>query len=272
MIAKRAIHSRTRIVLAFASFNFDSVSYIPGLQNMTLTDVQKFTGLVKGAGGTVSLSIGGATYPFFGSDLYSRPGDLAANINGVLVTCGFDGIDFDIEDSYMNVGPDFASTAASVINTLRSLNGSLYISLTTPAQAWSAGMYQQTLLNMTIGNINAWQPMEYDLWIQSGSSYSTQIMWDINYYLTQWSVTPSKIVLGLMPGSDDMNHVLGLQDALALTTFATEKGLLGLMTWDANIDSLGVDGNAQYAYLMGIQAQLATLDAALGGSNWCCIV
>ena len=272
MIAKGAIHSRTRIVLAFASFNFDSTTYIPGLQNMTGADVQKFTALVKGAGGTVSLSIGGATYPFFGSDLYTRPGDLAANINGVLVAYGFDGVDFDIEDSYMNVGPDFASTAASLINTLRSLNGSLYISLTTPAQAWSAGMYQQTLLNMTIGNINAWQPMEYDLWIQSGSSYSSQIVWDINYYLTQWSVAPSKIVLGLMPGSDDMNHVLGLQDALALTTFATEKGLLGVMTWDADIDSLGVDGNAPYAYLMGMQAQLATLDAGLGGSDWCCIV
>jgi len=272
MINKGAISGNTRIVLAFASFNFDSGDYIPGLQNLTMADVQKFTALVHGAGGKVSLSIGGATYPFFGSDLYSRPGDLAANINRVLLGCGFDGVDFDIEDSYTNVGADFVDAAASLINTLRSLNSGLYISLTTPAQAWSAGMYQQSLLNMTIGNIDAWQPMEYDLWIQPGSTYSEQIKWDINYYLTQWSVAPAKIVLGLMPGSDDMKHVLGLQDALALTTFATEQGLMGVMTWDANIDSAGIAGNAPYAYLMGIQAQLHALAAALDGDGSCCSI
>ena len=28
------------------------------------------------------------------------------------------------------------------------------------------------------------------------------------------------------------------------------------MTWDANIDSTGIDGNAPYAYSMGIQSML----------------
>jgi len=256
MIAKSAIKPSARIALAFASFNFDSASYIPGLGSMSIEQVQQFTNLVHSIGAKVSLSIGGATYPFAGSDLYERPGDLATNINQLLETCGFDGVDFDIEDSSASVPADFATQAASVINTLRSLNSKLFISLTTPAQAWGAGMYQQTLLNLTIGNLNAWQPMEYDLWIDPANTYYTQIMWDIMYYMNTWKVAPNKMVLGLMPGADDTNHDLSLQDALNLTQFAKTNGLQGVMTWDANIDAAGVDGNAPYAFCMGIQASL----------------
>lgn len=256
MINKSVLTSNTRIVLAFASFNFDSPTYIPGLGSMTVADLQQLTSLVHGHNAKISLSVGGATYPFSGSDLYSRPGDLANNINQNLVTCGFDGVDFDIEDSYSNVPSDFANQAASVINTLRSINNGIYISLTTPAQAWGQGMYQQTLLNLTIGNINAWQPMEYDLWIDPAHTYYTQIMWDINYYMNTWKVSPSKIILGLMPGNDDMCHNLTLQDALNLTSFSLQQSLQGVMTWDANIDSKGIDGNAPYAYCSGIQVML----------------
>jgi chitinase len=256
MIAKSAIKVGTRIALAFASFNFDSISYIPGLGSMTIAQVQQFTNLVHAHGGNVSLSIGGATYPFAGSDLYARPGDLASNIHQVLEACGFDGVDFDIEDSSASAPVDFATHAASVINTLRSLNAKLFISLTTPAQAWGTGMYQQSLLNLTIGNLNAWQPMEYDLWIDPALTYYGQIVSDIQYYLSNWKVAPEKIVLGLMPGADDAKHTLSLQDALNLTQFAKANGLQGVMTWDANIDSKGIDGNAPYAFCMGIQSAL----------------
>jgi chitinase len=257
MINKNVLQANTRIILAFASFNFESTSYIPGISgNLTMADIQQINNLVHSHGGKISLSIGGATYPFTGSSLYNKPGDLANNINQILINCGFDGVDFDIEDYYGNVPSDFANQAASLINTLRSLNSGLYISLTTPAQAWSAGCYQQNLLNLTIGNINAWQPMEYDLWIQSGSTYYDQVMWDINYYISNWSVNPSKMILGLMPGNDDMSHDLSLQDALNLTSFAKSNQLQGVMTWDANIDSTGPDGNAPYAYSLGIQSIL----------------
>jgi hypothetical protein len=117
-------------------------------------------------------------------------------------------------------------------------------------------MYQQSLLNMTIGNLDAWQPMEYDIWIDSANSYAQQIQWDINYYMKTWSVPTTKIVLGLMPGPDDMGHVLSLQDALNLTSFAKSLNLKGIMTWDADLDSQGLSGNASYAYTMGIQSML----------------
>jgi chitinase len=256
MINNSVIKTNTRIILAFASFNFVSNDYIPGIFNMNLDDLKNFTDLVHNSGGKVNLSIGGATYPFYESDLYDKPGDLANNINELLIKCGFDGVDFDIEDSSNVVPNDFAINAASLINSLRNINKTLNITLTTPAQAWLSINYQQKLINLTFGNIDAWQPMEYDLWIDTGLTYYEQIEYDINYYIDNWSVNPNKIILGLMPGKDDNNINLSLEDALILTSFAKTKKLQGVMTWSANIDSSGCDGNAKYAYSLGIQTTL----------------
>ena len=253
MIAKGALTKNTRLVLAFASFNFVDATYIPGLQHMTMSDVLNLVALVHAAGAQISLSVGGATYGFANSDLYSEPGALAANINAVLTSCGFDGVDFDIEDPSSTAPADFANQAASIINTLRSINPTLYITLTTPAQAWAPDMYQQNLLNLTITNLDAWQPMEYDLWLDPANTYPNQILWDLNFYMTTWAVPSDKISLGLMPGHDDEDHLLTLQDALNITAQAKVQGL---MTWDINIDSKGIDGNAPYAFTMGIQSLL----------------
>ena len=62
--------------------------------------------------------------------------------------------------------------------------------------------------------------------------------------------------MGLMPALDDLSHNLSLSDSMNLTTFAVSKGLQGVMTWDANIDSTGPDGNSPYAYSLGIQSKL----------------
>ena len=277
MISKNVLTPDSRIILAFASFNFSSTDYIPGLGNMTIDQVKQLTTLVHNNNLKISLSIGGATYPFVGSDLYIRPGDLANNINTIITNCSFDGVDFDIEDNSTNVPSDFVNNTASLINTLRNINQSLYISLTTAAQAWGTNMWQQQVINLTIGNIDAWQPMEYDLWLSSKNylgihpnkensdrfqiiadvaDYYNQIIYDINYYITTWGIAPNKIVLGLMPGKDDIGHDMNLNDALNLTTYAKNMGLKGVMTWDANIDSMGIDNNAPYAYCMGIQSTL----------------
>jgi chitinase len=255
MINKSVLKPNSCVILAFASFNFSSTDYIPGIGNLNLDDLKKLTSLVHSNGAHISLSIGGATYPFYNSDLYNRPGDLANNINILLNKCEFDGVDFDIEDP-SNVPAEFATNAASLINTLKGLNPNLNITLTTAAQAWSSTNYQQNLLNLTIGNLDAWQPMEYDLWIDPSSDYYNQIIFDINYYKNVWKVNPNKMIIGLMPGNDDMNHILTLQHALNITSFAKSNNLQGVMIWTANTDSKGCDGNAPYAYSMGIQSCL----------------
>jgi chitinase len=71
-----------------------------------------------------------------------------------------------------------------------------------------------------------------------------------------------------MPGKDDIGHDLTLENALNLTTFAKQQGLHGVMTWDANNDSHGIDNNAPYAYNMGILSQLKQIDVTIVKS--CC--
>ena len=256
MIDNDVIKEGVRVILAFASFNFISSQYIPGFGNVTMDDVKNVINMVHEVGAQISLSIGGATYPLYGSDLYAAPELLAENISGLLENAGFDGVDFDIEDSYNVVPANFATTAATIITTLRELQPDLNITLTTPAQAWSAEMYQRTLLNLTIDSLTAWQPMEYDLWINQGSDYITQIQYDVNYYMTEWNVPADKIILGLMCGPDDEEHVLTLKNALDMTTFAQTEELQGIMLWEAAIDARGCLGNAPYAYSLGIQAEL----------------
>jgi chitinase len=256
MIDKEVIKEGVRVILAFASFNFISTQYIPGFGNVTMDDVKNVINMVHSVDAHISLSIGGATYPLYNSDLYTEPELLAENIGGLLENAGFDGVDFDIEDSYNVVPANFSTTAATIITTLRELQPDLNITLTTPAQAWGDGMYQSTLLNLTMDAISAWQPMEYDLWISPDSDYTTQIASDINYYMTQWNVPADKIILGLMCGPDDEDHVLTLKNALDMTTFAQIEELQGVMMWEAAIDARGCVGNAPYAYSLGIQAEL----------------
>ena len=50
-------------------------------------------------------------------------------INLILNKCGFDGVDFDIEDQSYVVPNNFATNTASLINTLKSLNNNLNILL-----------------------------------------------------------------------------------------------------------------------------------------------
>ena len=256
MIDNDVIKEGVRVILAFASFNFISSQYIPGFGNVTIDDVKNIINMVHEVGAEISLSIGGATYPLHGSDLYTAPDTLAENISGLLENAGFDGVDFDIEDSYNVVPANFATTAATIITTLRELQPDLNITLTTPAQAWLAEMYQRTLLNLTIDSLTAWQPMESDLVINQGTDYTTQIQYDINYYMTEWNVPADKIILGLMCGPDDEEHVLTLKNALDMTTFAQTEELQGIMLWEGAIDAQGCLGNAPYAYSLGIQAEL----------------
>jgi len=66
MISKNVMQN-TRVMLAFASFNFAGTDYIPGFEGITISETQSIVNLVRANGGKISLSIGGATFPFYGS-------------------------------------------------------------------------------------------------------------------------------------------------------------------------------------------------------------
>lgn len=270
MINNGTINSNSMIDIAFASYNWDPnhPNNIPGLQ-MTKAQLTQIVNMIHAAGGKVNLSVGGANsaYNYYGSTMYGQPWATAKYINDTVESCGIDGVDFDVEDSAASVPADFATQQAEVINTLRSMNSSLYISLTLPAQAWGSNDYQKQLLGLTMGNINTFVPMEYDLWIDPKNTYEQQIQSDVNYYINDWGVPPSKITLGLMPGPNDLKQNLSLADAKDLAKWAVSQGLNGVMTWDAETDAQGIDGNPAYAYTKALESILPASHAvgSLGG-------
>jgi chitinase len=260
MIKNGAIQSNTSVDIAFASYNWDpsNPNTIPGLGNLSSAELQQIVKLIHSVGAKVNLSIGGANsaYNYYGSTMYGQPWQTATYINNAIHNYGFDGIDFDVEGQASSMPADFATQQAEVINTLRNLNPHVFISLTLPAQAWGSGDYQQKLLNLTIGNINTFMPMEYDLWVAPSNTYVQQIQSDVEYYMHNWGIPANKITLGLMPGPNDMKQDLSLQDAIQLSKWAVSQGLNGVMTWDADNDANGIDGNAPYAYTQGIEKVL----------------
>jgi len=272
MINNGTINSNSMVDIAFASYNWDPnhPDDIPGLQ-MTKAQLKQIVNMIHQVSGKVSLSIGGANsaYNYYGSTMYGQPWATAKYINNTVQDCEIDGVDFDVEGAASQMPSDFATQQAEVINTLRNMNPNLFITLTLPAQAWGSNDYQKQLLSLTIGNINTFVPMEYDLWIDPKNTYEQQIKSDINYYINNWGVPASKITLGLMPGPNDLNQNLSLDDAKDLAQWAVKQGLNGVMTWDAEIDAVGADGNAPYAYTKAIESVLQSSYKIhrLGSSN-----
>ena len=183
------INTNTRVILASANFNITNTDSIPGIDNMSTDDVislidslqaiyKTYNKNDKDDNNKISLSFGGK-HNFANSELYNKPIELANNINQLLTKFKFDGVDFNITDS-LPVPSDFVNNVSLLINTLRSINPKLYITLTTAAQAWESNNYEHSLISSTIDNINAWQVMEYDLNINTDLYvYVNQIQNDI---------------------------------------------------------------------------------------------
>jgi hypothetical protein len=97
--------------------------------------------------------------------------------------------------------------------------------------------------------------------VPQGGSYPQQIAQDILTYgpgplSTNWNVPFNKIMLGLMPGADDIGQVLALTDVIGtgepntglINTVVLRNGLYGVGTWDLNRDYAGVGGQSSLAY------------------------
>lgn len=257
------LNSNTRVILGFANFNITDpdADTIPGINNISAADIKNLEEVVqnKNIKSKLSLSIGGPNH-FANSDLYSNPEQLANNINKLLTKYKFDGVDFNLGDQNP-VSSDFINNVSSLINTLRSINKDLHITLTTGAQAWVPGNYEPELIKQTIDNINAWQVMEHDLYIFNFENYIQQIQYDINYYINTWEINPNKIIIILKPGIDNTGtdsdkHKLSLSDAVSGATFAQDKKCQGVGIWTSYIDSKGCDGNEPNEYSVEIKTLL----------------
>lgn len=256
------------INLAFASFGKNPPNAEISFANLSQSQLKELLDKVHQYGGEVKISFGGAAhidpagYQMWLSDYLKDRNDvstLASSITSFLQNYGFDGIDFDIEDR--GVAADFPDLAAALIKEIRQKLPNTDLTLTVPGQPW--GQYWVELIQKSVADVDHVNFMEYDIWIDTTGqgtggpkTYSTQIQWDINYYISNLGIPPHKIELGLMPGFDDIGNKLTVSDAVALAKWAQSIGLAGVMTWDLNRDYAGLEGAGSEAYSAGIMEAL----------------
>jgi GH18 family chitinase len=262
--------------IAFASYTF------PGLNGVQFAnpdaDTHTVIDYVHSQNGKVKISYGGASYAgpnYFISKTEGWPNNiptLVAGVTSVVTNYDFDGVDFDIEDSLpaTSSAEEFADQLFNFLTQVRRALPNKIISLTIPAQGW--GTYWKILAKKvaearTVDYINF---MEYDIWV-GAPSYSAQIEADILTYTSPigtfpapnysegWGIAASLIQLGLMPGRDDTNRDLTLDDAKTLTHYAVSNGLVGVMTWDLNRDAGIIDPANPYKYSTAIREILSQI-------------
>jgi chitinase len=283
-LQKMNINSSTTIDVSFANFDVyqNGQPSLNGLQ-MSSQDFQNLINYVHSRGGHVKLSFGGATYPLSqymnGQPNGLTPGAIAGGIAAIVKQYGLDGVDLDIEDP-QGANQPYPQFGQNVLQMLKDLNYNLgpnaNISLTIPGQSWAPTSWVGQLFNPSSSSglqpanqyVQHFNFMEYDLWIDPNgqgqgkpNSYVQQIEWDINYYVQHFHIPASQIMLGLMPGQDDMGQDLTLSQAQQLASFAMQAGLAGVMTWSLNRDYESQDGNSSEAYTNSI-------DFIFFGSKW----
>lgn len=266
--------------IAFASYQF------PGLNGVEFpnpsTDINTVISYVHSQNGKVKISYGGASgnqagSPYAISNTSGWPNNipsLVTNLQGVMNSYPFDGIDFDFEERPNIPAAEFAAQLFTFLTAVREKLPDAILSLTIPGQGW--GAYWEILAKKVgdaarAGNspVNYINFMEYDIWVANGQTYPGQIKADIETYtsssdvtpptngLPGWDIPPKIVQLGLMPGNDDTGQYLSVDDAEALTRYAISSGLVGVMTWDINRDAgtrpIPPLGTAPYAYSNGIQ-------------------
>lgn len=260
--------------VAFASYTF------PGLNGVQFSnpnvDTEAVINFVRSQNGKIKISYGGASYAgpnYFISQTAGWPDNipyLVEGVKNVVTSFNFDGVDFDIEDPAQTDAEKFSDQLFDFLKQIRNALPDKMISLTIPAQGW--GTYWKLLAQKvakanTVDYINF---MEYDIWINSSLTYRAQIEADILTYTSPtgtfpgpnfsegWGIPESMIQLGLMPGSDDTNQFLSLEDTKALTQYVISKGLVGIMTWDLNRDAGIIDPLNPYKYSNAIREILTT--------------
>jgi hypothetical protein len=261
--------------IAFASYTFPGLN---GIQfNSVSSDTQTVINYVHAQNGLAKISYGGASYAgpnYFISQTSGWPNNIPSLVSGVtdvVTSYGFDGVDFDIEDSLPGgtTAQDFANSLFSFLTQIRAALPNKIISLTIPGQGW--GTYWEYLAKQVAGanTVDCINFMEYDIWV-GAPSYAEQIEADLTTYLAPtttspapnyspgWGIPPKLIQIGLMPGNDDTSQFLSVADAQTLTITAIDLGLYGIMTWDLNRDGgtdpvPSLEGASPYAYTNAIR-------------------
>jgi hypothetical protein len=230
------------INISFANFtNTGSHSYVVGGVE---ADAAILASLVTGAhnvGKKVKLSIGGATYGLSGQlrTLEDAVG-MALAAAQYVQQASLDGVDYDIEDY-----PAPNLQIAMIQNTRQLLGPNALISYTAKAPASTTFPYNQ-VIQSAHPYLTSISIMAYDY--GPGYNYQQDVL-----SLIAMGVPASKIVVGLMPGYDDLHVMTSVSDISTAAEFVKQHGLAGIMFWDLNRDhsnqtGLGVDAATRTAW------------------------
>jgi len=229
------------ITVAFVTFleNGGNSFNITGL-DCSEQQLQQMISLAHDAGKKVKISVGGATYGLSGflTSVEAAEG-MAAAVAQFVNNNGLDGADFDIEDY------PAANLQIALLQYVRQFLPNSLISYTPKAPASTTQPYA-AVIQGAYENLTSISIMAYDAY--AGYSYKTDIAG-----LEQMGVPGEKIVVGLMPGRDDIGGETTLQDIIIAAQYIVTNELAGMMLWDLNRDhedltGLGVDAATDAAF------------------------
>lgn len=192
-------------------------------------------------GKKVRIAVGGATYPLQNQLLTSADAmGMAQAIVTFLQQNNLDGVDLDIEDNSL------ANLQIELLKNLRDLLGNTkLISYTAGTPASSTTKFKQVIQG---GHTY----MTY-LTLMAFDAFPTYRYQDDITALVQMGVPITKIVVGLMPGNDDLGRLTSVQDIATAATYVKQNNCFGMMEWSLNRDhknitGLGVDAFCNTAY------------------------
>lgn len=223
------------ISISFGNFETtgDHTFKVSGL-DASLEAITEFVNEVHNVGKKVKISIGGATYPIAPQLVTVDDAvGMAHAIQAYIHENNLDGVDLDIEDY-----PAPALQVALIQNLRQLLGTGALISYTPKTPAATTYPYDQ-VIQASHTYLTDISFMAYDF----GPGYTYQQ--DVTALIAT-GVPSAKIVIGLMPGMDDVGFMTSVADIEAAAHFVVENKLGGIMFWDLNRDhenltGLGVD-------------------------------
>ena len=226
--------------MAFANVNVS----VPTVAGLSPFDLPTFVTLIHSLGKKVKVALGGATYLF---DLSSTTIPRYVKAVADFITANnIDGVDLDVE-----VDPKPTATMQiALIKALRAALPNKLISYTPKTPAMKIEPYKSTIVGAHT-YLDTISFMAYDS--LPGYHYTDDVT-----AMLKLGVSPAKIVIGLMPGPDDLNPPVGtsLADIKTACAYSVQNNLGGIMIWDLNRDAKNTTG-------LGINAATITACQAL---------
>ncbi|XWV24553.1 hypothetical protein QJ856_gp1238 [Tupanvirus deep ocean] len=207
--------------------------------------IKQLVSAAHSLGKKVKLSIGGATYPiskFLTSDAAAN--GLAQAVAAYVKTYSLDGVDYDIEDR------PAANLQIALIKYTRQILGPNYLISYTAMSPASTTSPWSTVIYGAHTYLNTVSIMAYNY----GPGYTFQQ--DVQNLIAK-GVPANKIVVGLMPGRDDVGVLTDLNHIRTACNYIKQHNLAGIMFWSLNRDYLNLTG-------LGSSAAINTAHSILG--------